>query len=56
MINATPIQIAERALQQAQRYARDRIQSARAGSPSRELFAVHWASRVRRPAPIASCR
>ena len=34
------VQIAERALQQAQRYALDRIQSARAGSPSREPVAI----------------
>ncbi|MFN3517120.1 MAG: acyl-CoA dehydrogenase family protein, partial [Novosphingobium sp.] len=34
------VQIAERALQQASRYARERIQSARAGSPSRDSVAI----------------
>lgn len=34
------VQIAERALQQAQHYARERIQSARAGSPSKEPVAI----------------
>ena len=42
------VQIAERALQQAQRYARDRIQSARAGSPSREPVAIVEHPDVRR--------
>ncbi len=42
------VQIAERALQQAQRYALDRIQSARAGSPSREPVAIVEHPDVRR--------
>lgn len=42
------VQIAERALQQARRYAHDRIQSARAGSPSREPVAIVEHPDVRR--------
>lgn len=42
------VQIAERALQQARRYARDRIQSARAGAPGREPVAIVEHPDVRR--------
>jgi 3-(methylthio)propanoyl-CoA dehydrogenase len=42
------VQIAERALQQAKAYARDRIQSARAGSPSRDSVAIVEHPDVRR--------
>ena len=42
------VQIAERALQQATRYARDRIQSARAGGSSREPVAIIEHPDVRR--------
>jgi alkylation response protein AidB-like acyl-CoA dehydrogenase len=42
------VQIAERALQQAQRYARDRIQSARAGAPGRDPVAIVEHPDVRR--------
>ncbi len=42
------VQIAERALQQARYYARERIQSARAGSPSREPVAIVEHPDVRR--------
>jgi alkylation response protein AidB-like acyl-CoA dehydrogenase len=42
------VQIAERALQQARHYARERIQSARAGSPSREPVAIVEHPDVRR--------
>ena len=42
------VQIAERALQQAKAYARDRVQSARAGSPSRESVAIVEHPDVRR--------
>ncbi|MCC6927142.1 acyl-CoA dehydrogenase [Novosphingobium sp.] len=42
------VQIAERAWQQARGYARDRIQSARAGSPSRESVAIVEHPDVRR--------
>ncbi len=42
------VQIAERALQQAKAYARDRVQSARAGSPSRDSVAIVEHPDVRR--------
>ena len=42
------VQIAERALQQARRYARERIQSARAGAASREPVAIVEHPDVRR--------
>jgi len=42
------VQIAERALQQASAYARDRVQSARAGSPSKEPVAIIEHPDVRR--------
>lgn len=42
------VQIAERALQQAQYYARERVQSARAGSPSKEPVAIVEHPDVRR--------
>ncbi len=42
------VQIAERALQQASRYARERIQSVRAGSPGREPVAIIEHPDVRR--------
>ena len=42
------VQIAERALQQARHYARERIQSARAGAPSREPVAIVEHPDVRR--------
>ncbi len=42
------VQIAERALQAAKSYARDRVQSARAGSPSRESVAIVEHPDVRR--------
>ncbi len=42
------VQIAERALQQAQYYARERVQSARAGSPSRDSVAIVEHPDVRR--------
>lgn len=42
------VQIAERALQQASHYARERIQSARAGSPSRDSVAIIEHPDVRR--------
>jgi alkylation response protein AidB-like acyl-CoA dehydrogenase len=42
------VQIAERALQQAARYARDRVQSARAGGASREPVAIVEHPDVRR--------
>lgn len=42
------VQIAERALQQAQAYARDRVQSARAGSPSKDPVAIIEHPDVRR--------
>ena len=42
------VQIAERALQQAQYYARERIQSARAGSPSKAPIAIVEHPDVRR--------
>lgn len=42
------VQIAERALQQARHYARERVQSARAGGPSREPVAIIEHPDVRR--------
>jgi len=42
------VQIAERALQQAKAYARDRVQSARAGSPSKQSVAIVEHPDVRR--------
>ena len=42
------VQIAERALQQAQYYARERVQSARAGSPSKDPVAIVEHPDVRR--------
>ncbi|MFM2301320.1 MAG: hypothetical protein RLZZ84_1056 [Pseudomonadota bacterium] len=42
------VQIAERALQQAQYYARERVQSARAGSPNKESVAIVEHPDVRR--------
>ncbi|WP_374530049.1 acyl-CoA dehydrogenase [Novosphingobium sp.] len=42
------VQIAERALQQAQYYARERVQSARAGSPSKDSVAIVEHPDVRR--------
>lgn len=42
------VQIAERALQQARHYARERVQSARAGSPSKEPVAIIEHPDVRR--------
>ncbi len=47
-VGSQGVQIAERALQQARRYARERIQSARAGSPSREPVAIAEHPDVRR--------
>ena len=47
-VGSQGVQIAERALQQAQHYARERIQSARAGSPSREPVAIVEHPDVRR--------
>ena len=47
-VGSQGVQIAERALQQARRYARDRVQSARAGSPSREPVAIVEHPDVRR--------
>jgi len=42
------VQIAERALQQARHYARERVQSARAGSPSKDPVAIVQHPDVRR--------
>jgi len=47
-VGSQGVQIAERALQQARRYARDRVQSARAGAPSREPVAIVEHPDVRR--------
>ena len=47
-VGAQGVEIAERALQQAQYYARDRIQSARAGSPDKSPVAIIEHPDVRR--------
>ena len=47
-VGSQGVQIAERALQAAQRYARDRVQSARAGSPDRNSVAIVEHPDVRR--------
>ncbi|MGE8142440.1 acyl-CoA dehydrogenase [Novosphingobium sp. NPDC080210] len=47
-VGSQGVQIAERALQQARRYARDRVQSARAGAASREPVAIVEHPDVRR--------
>ena len=47
-VGSQGVQIAERALQQAQDYARDRIQSARAGSPDKNPVAILEHPDVRR--------
>ncbi|MFM5924122.1 MAG: acyl-CoA dehydrogenase [Novosphingobium sp.] len=47
-VGSQGVQIAERALQQARRYARERVQSARAGSPSKESVAIVEHPDVRR--------
>jgi alkylation response protein AidB-like acyl-CoA dehydrogenase len=48
MVGCQGVQIAERALQQAQRYAAERVQSALAGSPDRTPVAIEYHPDVKR--------